>query len=405
MLRFAGLLVLIILYGSLFPFDFRAAGGPLVAIDHLLLHAWTPESLSFANVVSNVLLYVPLGFALTCATVSRVGRGRALVLATALGALLSVSVELAQHFLPSRVTDLPDVITNTTGTVLGGVVGALSWHRGQSLRGGSLRVADPIAFMLAGTWIVGLLWPFAPTLDVDHVKNALEPLLLHFNVVPIEVLRHGTGWLAFAVLLQAAIPGRLSRTFALTAMLIGPFAGLALLGGTINPSSVLGAWLAVVAWLAVSRRSTTAIACVLAILLTATMLGVGLAPHAFAETSRSFDWIPFRDYVDSSILGASSAFLGKVFLFGSAVWAIARTGLGVPLAGAMVAILLLAIAWAQMHLPGQPPGITDAMIALCATLAMQFVRAPARGAVHDTGLISSGENTVSGTSPAATADS
>jgi glycopeptide antibiotics resistance protein len=401
MLRVSGLIVLIILYGSLFPFDFRAAGGPLAAIDHLLLHAWTPESLSFANVVSNVLLYVPLGFALTCAAASRMGRAGALALAISLGALLSIGVELAQHFLPSRVTDLPDVLTNTTGTVLGGLVGVLSWHRGQGWRGRRPRVADPIAFMLAGAWIAGRLWPFAPTLNLDHVKNALKPLLLHFDVVPIEVLRHGTGWLTFAVLLQAAIPGRLARTFAVTAMFLGPFVGIAVVGSTITASSVLGAWLAVVACLALSSRSTNAIACVLAILLTATILGVALAPYAFAETSRPFDWIPFRDYVDSSILGASSAFLSRVFLFGSAVWAVARTGLGLPVAGAMVTALLLAIGWAQMHLPGQPAGITDAIIALCVTLAMQFVRTPA----HDTVLVSSGKKAMSVTSPAATTGS
>jgi hypothetical protein len=152
--------------------------------------------------------------------------------------------------------------------------------------------------------------------------------------------------------------------------------------------------------LALSSRSTSAIACVLAVLLTATILGVGLAPYAFTETSRPFDWIPFRDYVDSSILGASSAFLRKVFLFGAAVWAIARTGLGLPVAGGVVTALLLAIAWAQMHLPAQPAGITDAMIALCATLAMQFVRAPA----HDAMLVSSAKNAVSVTSPVATID-
>jgi VanZ family protein len=377
MLRLSGLLIAVILYGSLFPFDFRAAGGPLVAIRHLFLHAWTPESLSFPNVVSNVLLYMPLGFALACGAVAHIGRVAALVVAIVLGAFLSTGVELAQHYLPSRVTDLPDILTNTTGAFLGGAFGALCGDRGQ-VWSGRARVADPIAFLLAGAWMADCLWPFVPTLDIGNIKNGLKQLLLRPELVLLEVLRYGACSLAFATLLQAAIPGRLSRKFVLTATLSGPLVGLAIEGRTITASSVLGALAGVVTWRALRRSSAAVNARWAAIFLMIVIASVGLAPFAYTQAPQPFDWIPFHEYIDSSILGASHAFLAKAFLYGSAVWASSRAGLGLMVGGAMVSVLLVAIGCAQMYLPGQSPGITDALIALCAMLAIQSFRTPVR---------------------------
>jgi hypothetical protein len=261
-----------------------------------------------------------------------------------------------------------------------------------------------MAFLLAGAWIADRLWPFVPTLDIDHIKDALKPLLLHPVLVPVEVLRHGACWLAFAALLHAGLPGRLSRALAFSAMFAGPFASLALEGRVISASSVLGAGLAIVAWWPLSRHSATAIARWLAILLAATVVVVGLAPFAFSEAPRHFDWIPFRGYMDSSILGASRAFLAKAFLFGSAVWASWRAGLGLIASGATVSGLLLAVGWAQTYLPAQPAGITDALIALCMTLAIQSFSTPRRSAQATTPM-SLREHTASETMPVGNADS
>ena len=62
--------------------------------------------------VGNVLLFMPLGLALFV-------RRRSLVQAAAAGGLLSVSIEIAQLWIPGRTTSFDDVILNTLGTVAG----------------------------------------------------------------------------------------------------------------------------------------------------------------------------------------------------------------------------------------------------------------------------------------------
>jgi VanZ family protein len=378
MLRFAALVALAVIYGSLYPFDFHAGGGLAAALTQLLA-AW-PQRVSRADLIANVLLYAPLGFALAAAQAPRWGRPAALAAAVGLGAALSLAVELAQHFLPARSVSLIDVVCDTAGATAGGLCGTLTSGGGARARLRGLRTADPMALLLAATWIADRLWPFVPTLDISQIKSALKPLVLYPRLVPADVLRHGTCWLAFAVLLQASFPGRASRTALVAIMLAGPFAAVAIVGRTVSASAVLGAALACAAWLVLASRPEKAVARTLALLMAATILSVGLAPYTFMETQRPFGWVPFRGFIDGSMLAATSAFLTKVFLFGVAVWSAARAGLGLAAAGGLVGALLLAVGWAQTYLPGRSAGATDAAIALALTFAIRWLRSPAAAA-------------------------
>lgn len=76
------------------------------------------------DVVGNVLLFIPLG--LTLAAVStRATRWGRLAAATVSCALLSTLIETIQLALPSRATDVDDVLFNTLGAFLGALVGVL----------------------------------------------------------------------------------------------------------------------------------------------------------------------------------------------------------------------------------------------------------------------------------------
>ena len=77
---------------------------------------------SWADVVSNVLLFMPWGFLLA---VWLAGRGRryvaVLTLALLSGAFLSGTVEFVQLFAPSRYASFVDLVTNTFGSTRGGL--------------------------------------------------------------------------------------------------------------------------------------------------------------------------------------------------------------------------------------------------------------------------------------------
>jgi glycopeptide antibiotics resistance protein len=74
--------------------------------------------------IANVLLFLPWGF-LTFIALYSIERPtlQTYVLTILLGFSFSLGVEAWQYFLPSRVADINDVIWNTTGAVLGALLG------------------------------------------------------------------------------------------------------------------------------------------------------------------------------------------------------------------------------------------------------------------------------------------
>ena len=74
--------------------------------------------------IANVLLFVPWGF-LAFITFYNVERPtlQTYVLTILLGFSFTLGIEAWQYFLPSRVADVNDVIWNTSGTILGALLG------------------------------------------------------------------------------------------------------------------------------------------------------------------------------------------------------------------------------------------------------------------------------------------
>ena len=373
MARFALLVLAAILYGSLYPFDFRAAGGLGGALDHLL-GAWPARS-SLPDLLANVLLYMPFGAALAAIAAPRAGRIAAIVAAAAAASVVATAVELAQHFLPTRVVNPVDVLSNVAGSAIGALAGlVLARMPG---RPALFAVDDRLAILLAAAWVADRLWPFVPTLDVQQIKDALKPLLLRPVIEPPEVLRHLACGYGFALLLRAGLPGLATRSRVLVAVLAVPCLAVFAQGRTLTASAALGAVLAAAFWLASAPREGRGPERILAALMATAVLAVGLAPYEFAGPPRAFGWLPFSAFVGGTLLAASAAFIAKSYLFGTLVWSLARSGLPPLAAGLGAACLLGAIGWAQTWLPGRSAGITDAVIALGFAAAVAFLREPA----------------------------
>jgi VanZ family protein len=113
-------------WGSLFPFEFVHT--PSAYAWELFWAPWQrgPASWSISDLVSNVMLFVPIGMCLTAALDARVPSPRP---AGALGVVafavaLSIAVEAGQAYVPYRTPSAVDVLAETLGAALG----ALAWR-------------------------------------------------------------------------------------------------------------------------------------------------------------------------------------------------------------------------------------------------------------------------------------
>ena len=192
--------ITIIVYGSLYPFEFHEPIGGLGPAALALLKSWN-KTPSRGDFVANVALYMPLGFFTVLAIGKGVGAPTRIALAILIGALLSTCMELAQYFDDGRQTAATDLYANVVGTGLGAIGSILT---GINFYWPLLREVESsrVPAMLLSAWAGYRLFPYAPTIDLHKYWTALQPVI-HPAVIGYDLFRYTAIWLTIAALIEA----------------------------------------------------------------------------------------------------------------------------------------------------------------------------------------------------------
>ena len=362
---------LLILYGSLFPFQFSALEERGF---EALLDSVRFQRTSRGDLVANLLLYMPFGLCLVLAWPAHWRRLTALAATVMIGTLLSLAVELLQVYAPSRVSSLTDVIINAVGTLAGGVIAILYLELGTTLRipGVAAGRPDPVPLGILLLWLAFRLAPFVPTIDWQKYKDAIKPLLTP-ELAVLDIFRYLVGWLVVGYTVRQ-LWRREYALFALFVMVLIVLAGrVMIVGKVLVPSEILALLVCMpLAALFVSipdRQRTT----LLIVLLTATIVLQGLKPFQLLTEPQPFSWVPFKNSLSDSLEVNYSVLLEKCFWYFALVWLLTRRGLGVVASAFLTALLLGAIEVAQLWLPGRSAEITDPLLAIISGLLLALL--------------------------------
>lgn len=368
------LLIGMIIYGSLYPFAFHAVPdgvGPL----RMLLNKWD-ETPGRGDFVSNILLYIPLGFVGMISVGKRASLWR-LAAVVAIGATLSVMMESAQYYDAGRDPEATDVYSNTIGVIVGASIG---WVFGQDFRWpllGELS-ANRIPALLLMSWLGYRLYPYEPTINLHKYWDALKPIVLHPQLTWYSLCRQTAIWLTVAVLIEKIVgptkSAAMFRRFAGFTLL----ASLIIISTWISLSQLSGMALAYLLWRAI-RHQPRAPVVVAATLLGFYVVAFRLAPFDFAAVEGHYGWMPFLSFMQGSIDLDVQSFFEKVFLYGGLIWLLGQAGMGLRVAYSAVAGVLLLASVAEIYLPGRSAEITDAILAL---VIGEFIRAIEGGVRH-----------------------
>jgi VanZ family protein len=341
-------IVLLIVYVTLYPFHFDF-DRTFLSPAWILFHSWPVPFDRFAmrDAVTNVFLYMPLGFTATLAF------GRRWWAAILLGVGLSASLEMLQVYDFTRTCSLADLAFNTIGVTLGAIVALAAPSRILRLTIGRAQTGPAI---VAGCWIGFLFYPFIPLLSRGHLHASWSRFIAAHLSFP-EILAGGAEWFAAALLVEAVI-GRVRTVWLALALLALPIR-LLLADRNLTPAETGGGILALLLWAAIprGRRELVAIP-----LLAFGILLREFWPFHFTSEPASFSWIPFAATISSDPLPGAVVILRKAFDYGAMVW-LAR-GIGLARAGIAVSAILFLAEWAQRYLPGRQPEITDSVLTL-----------------------------------------
>jgi hypothetical protein len=172
-IAFRGSFILIILLLTLNPFYLTRPARIYFTLDS-----------DFNNWVANILLFLPIGFFYRMAAAKRRG-------AFLLGAVISLSIETIQLFIPARTPSVVDIIANAMGSGLGAILNDVISTRISISQGmiGRLRLETPLMGLI---YLMGpLLWVNSLTLGNSPDRWILTTLIgICGAIVLSELFRH-----------------------------------------------------------------------------------------------------------------------------------------------------------------------------------------------------------------------
>ncbi len=369
------LVCLLIVYGSLFPFDFRPMGSDAWG---QLLASWHARPIR-SDILSNIVLFLPFGYFGVLAW----GRRWWLV---GLALALALGLQLLQLYLPSRDANFLDVVWNLLGTGAGAVLAALPIVHIPGVKG-RLQHGEVFVLLLLGAWLSYRLLPFVPSLDWQQIKDSLKPLLLHPRLGWADVLRNTAGWATVAALWPVLWHGRRPWGVLATAAACVLLMEVFIVANSVSAANVLGLVLGLLLWRGL--QGLPGRYGVLALVLVVTLLVEGFTPFRLRQAAAAFHWQPFYGFLGGSMLHNIASLFEKIFLYGSLLWLARRQWGRIVPALALTLGVTLFIEWGQVHLAGHTPEITDPLLVLCLALVMEKTAVPRTGS--DPGQVSRGE--------------
>lgn len=214
---------------SLYPFQgWRELGVHLTDF----LTAPVPRVVTPVDVASNVLAYLPLGALLMLSVRRYLNTGPAMLVSGLLALSLSLTLETAQQYLPSRVPSNIDVLANVFGAMIGIAISARwgylaapggrldhVWRRWRDEERG-----HEAGIALIGLWCLAQWSPHTPLFGIGGMRQMLDiDAPGSFSVdrfVVFEALAVGAGVLA-AGLVATSLLRNYRRLFAMTMLATG----------------------------------------------------------------------------------------------------------------------------------------------------------------------------------------
>ena len=171
--------LLVIVHASLQPF--QGWRPPPEEILRFLSAPW-PRYITLQDVVVNFAAYVPLGLLLSIVLGARYGPARGAAAATLAAALVSLSMEAVQMFLPARIASNVDLLANGVGALVGAMAAPLLTPA--RVLGGGIHAARhrlilegmpaDAGLVIVGLWLITQLHPTAQLFGAGALRATLD---------------------------------------------------------------------------------------------------------------------------------------------------------------------------------------------------------------------------------------
>lgn len=350
----------LILYGSLYPFNF---GPPAPDGLQRFLTNWELYT-SRGDLLDNILLFLPWGLFGMLAFGARRHALVALAQTATIGLALSIGAQVLQLWLPTRTAAIADIVANAAGIALGALIGRWITPRpgsdAHAWQSASLPAALLAGFMMS-EWL-----PLVPSMDLQLVKDQVKALLDNLPLSMGEVFARMAFGLLTGYLLACVAGLRWSLVLAPMVVLAVSAGKLFLYGAQMDRSSVLGLFIGCgVWWLMATQRPARRDALTLLCICALYTLGA-LLPLVFRAEPAPVSWVPFAAMLKGSMITNLRSLLSSLVLFTGVLLILSRYSPRVVAASVVLAAWVAAIELLQTLIVGRTSDITQPLLALIA---------------------------------------
>ena len=342
------LFVILISYGSLYPFRF--SGDILPSTDFFNWLVDNSYRTTRADIVANILLFVPYGFVsiMALATTRRLLYHASILFIA--GTLLAFVLQYLQFYLPARVPTATDAWYNSIG-ILSGMMLAHSIkqyshnHLPDELSTPMDWSQITIPLILALLWVAWRLFPFIPLFSTKSIIAAVSPLMRQPELSITIIIRDTIGWLVFFYLLTRPPFDRLPRFRILKFVFYILALEVLVRGNLITVNDLLAALCAFALFASLPtdnlQRGLTK-ALVIAIFLTL------ITPLVSATPYNEYIWLPFSGLMKGNPWANGEVLLLKIYFYASFIYLLRKTWVSWSGAAMITCGLLLVISLLQI---------------------------------------------------------
>jgi VanZ family protein len=378
MMRFLplGLAALLITYGSLYPFNFSPA--PPGAAERMFSD-WHIVS-SRGDVVGNIILFIPWGVAGLFSMAPRASAASAVALTGALGFAVSLGVQLAQIWVPSRFPALSDVFWNMVGLAAGLLIGRLLVKHVRFSDRPSVDALMAAALIVAWTL---LEWsPLIPSIDLQLLKDQLKSLVAS-PTFAIHSIFLGTAVALLLGRLLGVVFGYRRSLWMLPALLLGIVIGKFFFRGAPLDTSILVAFIVgAVGWWVIQRRSEDAQHFLIILFLSIAYTVDALYPFNLRDEPAAISWLPFEGMLRGSMMVNLWAVVGSVVLYTSILEVFRLAGGKAGTASLGLAFWVMVVELMQAFVVTRSPDITQPLLVILIGQGMDRLRVSPRTDPH-----------------------
>ena len=344
------LVVFLITYGSLFPFNFSNV---MLEDNNTLLYL--TKFPSMGDILGNIALFMPLGLVLKAQYLAT-DKSKNFIKILLQVVVFSFILQLLQFYLPSRNQNVFDVLFNFIGFYV-------AWIAFSLLPIKKYSGEEYLSFLPIGIgclYFASELIPFIPSIDYQLIKNSLKPLLTS-SVDLVDVVTSTIYWVLALRLINSS--KRMFSFYYFLILWVGFIIGkLVIYHNYLTVGDLISPLFAMVILRFQSFKRSRS----LLVLITMIVLAyLTKAVESFSpDIIHTFNLLPFTEFLEGNLETNVRSLLFKSFVFCGLIWLSLEAQLNVKKVAYGLFSFMLVVELLQLWMVTKVPGISDPLLVL-----------------------------------------